>query len=103
MRIFNTKLPQDAHPRNLMQSNQSNYRLQFQYQEWARLEGPTEFTREKVGETFGKIYKYAKDELSGWRRAAVVDLDKKLDHDLEAYRARTGFNFYRYGQPSSNS
>jgi len=52
------------------------YRLNFEYGEFARVVGEDGFTRERVIEVFRKLLKYAVDELSVWINAAANDLLK---------------------------
>ena len=94
------EIPQDARPLRLVMPNRPEYRLKFEYREFARLTGEDGFTREKVIDVFRKMLKYAVDELSVWIYAAAEDLVNKLENDFAGYQAREEVGFYRYGQPS---
>ncbi|KAL9130791.1 MAG: hypothetical protein Q9217_001094 [Psora testacea] len=94
------EIPQDASHFELVMPDRPEYRLRFEYREFARLTGEDGFTRERVIEVFRKMLKYAVDELSVWISAAAKDLMKKLDKNFVAYQARDKVGFYRHGQPS---
>lgn len=94
------EIPQDASQFELVMPDRPEYRLNFEYSEFARLTGEDGFTRERVIEVFSKILKYAVDELSVWIIAAAKDLLKNLDNNFVGYQARGRVGFYRHGQPS---
>ncbi|KAL9592096.1 MAG: hypothetical protein Q9179_007058 [Wetmoreana sp. 5 TL-2023] len=94
------EIPQDASHFELVMPDRPEYRLNFEYREFARLTGEDGFTRERVIEVFRKMLKYALDELSVWISNAAEDLLKKLDKDFGGYHARGKVGFYRHGQPS---
>ena len=87
----------------LVMPDRPEYRLNYEYREFARLTGEDGFTREKVIEVFSKMLKYAVDELSVWISAAAKDFLKKLDKNFVDYQARGKVGFYRHGQPSPKS
>ena len=98
------EVPEDARRFALVIPNRPEYRLRFEYQEFARLTREDDkFTRAKVMEVFRKIFIYAVDELSVWISAAAKDLMEKLEKNDVAYQARRGDSFYRHGQPSPNT
>ena len=92
--------PQDASHFELVMPDRPEYRLNFEYREFAKLTGEDGFTRERVIEGFRKILKYGVDELSVWISAAAKDLLKKLENNFAGYQARGKAGFYRHGQPS---
>ena len=94
------EIPQDASHLELVMPDRPEYRLNFEYREFARLTGEDGFTRERVIEVFRKMLKYGVDELSVWISAAAKDLLKKLEKNLVGYQARGKVGFYRHGQPS---
>ncbi|KAL9608452.1 MAG: hypothetical protein Q9167_006720 [Letrouitia subvulpina] len=94
------EIPQDTSPFRLVMPDRPEYRLNFEYREFARLTGEDGFRRERVIEIFKKIFKYAVDELSVWICATAKDLLKKLDKNFVDYQARERIGFYRHGQPS---
>lgn len=94
------ELPQDARPLELVIPDRPEYRLDFEYREFARLTGEDGFTRERVVDVFRKLFKYAVDEFSAWIGAAAEDLMRNLDDNFVAYQARGRVGFYRHGQPS---
>ena len=94
------EIPQDASLSRLVLPSRPEYRLEFEYREFARLTGEDGFTREKVIEAFRKMLKYGRDELSGWISDAAKDLSKKVGNDLVGLQARSQAGFYRHGQPS---
>ena len=94
------EIPQDASHYAIVMPDRPEYRLKFEYREFARLTGEDGFTRERVIEVFRKMLKYAVDELSVWISAAAKDLLKKLDNNSVGYQARGKVGFYRHGQPS---
>lgn len=94
------ELPRDARRFELVMWDRPEYRLNFEYREWARLTGEDGFTRGRVIEVFSRMLKYAVDELSVCLSAATNDLLKKLDESSVAYQARMKVGFYRHGQPS---
>ena len=97
------EIPQDARHFQLVMPDRPEYRLNFEYKEFARLTGEDGFTRERVMEVFRKMLKYAVDELSTWISAAAEDLLKNLDKNILDYQARGKAGFYRHGQPSPNT
>ena len=97
------EIPQDARRSGLVMPDRPEYRLSFEYREFATLTGEDGFTRERVIEVFRKILKYAVDELSVWISAAAEDLVDKVDKNLVEYQARGRVGFYRHGQPSPRS
>ena len=94
------EIPQDANRFELVIPDRPEYRLNFEYREFARLTGEDRFTRERVVEMFRKMLKYAVEELSVWISAAAEDLMKNLDENVVGYQAREKVGFYRHGQPS---
>lgn len=94
------EIPHDASRLELLMPDRPEYRLRFEYTEFARLTGENGFMRERVISAVKSILKYAVEELSGWISAAAKDLFEKLDKDLGAWRARAMMSFYRHGQPS---
>lgn len=94
------EIPQDASRFELVMPDRPEYRLNFEYSEFARLTGEDGFTRERVIEVFRKMLKYAVDELGVWISAAAKDLLKTLDKNFVGYQARGRVGFYRHGQPS---
>jgi hypothetical protein len=94
------EIPQDTSHFELVMPDRLEYRLNFEYKEFARLTGEDGFTRERVIEIFRKMLKYAVDELSVWISAAANDLLKKLEKNFVEYQARGKVGFYRHGQPS---
>lgn len=96
------EIPQEASRYALVMPDRPEYRLNFKYREWARLEGDG-FTRERVIEEFRKMFRYAVDELSVLISAAAKDLMKMLNESSVAHQARMKAGFYRHGQPSPNT
>ena len=94
------EIPQDASKFELVMPDRLEYRLSFEYREFARLTGEDGFTREKVIEAFRKMLKYAVDELSVWISAAAKDFMERIDKNFVDHQARGKVSFYRHGQPS---
>lgn len=95
------EIPEDADPRTLIMPDQPKYRLKFEYEEFARLEGVSVYSRERVFTIFKRILKYATEDLGELIRAAASALATTLRDDLAAYDARRDDEgFYRHGQPS---
>ena len=97
------EIPQDAHPRSLIMPDQPQYRLRFEYEEFARLEAVSEYSRERVLNIFKRILKYAVEDLGEMIKAAAAALATTLMDD-SAYAARANDEgFYRHGQPGPES
>ena len=95
------EIPEDAHPGSLIMPDQPEYRLNFEYEEFARIGGVNEYTRERVFNIFKKILKYATEDLGELIKAAASALATILGDDPVAYEARRNDDgFYRHGQPS---
>lgn len=94
-----TEIAQDAELADLVMPGRPEYRLVFEFREWARLIGEDGFTRERVIDVFRKMFKYAVDELGVWITAAAKDLWKNVNESVEAIHARQQAGFYRHGQP----
>ena len=80
-----------------------NYLLEFEFQDFARIEGVDEYSRSKVLDVFKKILKYAKDTLRLLIEDATSDIYKKLETDIDFVESRTLPNIYRHGQPGIGS
>lgn len=81
----------------LILRHRPEYRLNFEYSEFARL-GEADFTHEEVFKIFTKIFEYARNELRIWITEAVNDMLEKFEKD-DAFDARRTLAFYRHGQP----
>ncbi|MCJ1276443.1 hypothetical protein MMC21_004248 [Puttea exsequens] len=81
--------------------DQSKYRLKFEYEEFARIDGGNEYSRERVFNIFKRILKYAAEDLGELIKAAALALATIMKDDPAAYDARRDDEgFYRHGQPS---
>ena len=87
----------------LVMTEQTDYRLQFRYREYARVKGFDTCGREDILNIFKPIMQYARDELCPLLRLATENITKTLRGDREAERRRQHLSFYRYDQPSPKS
>ena len=95
------EIPEDASPRSLILPDQPEYRLKFEYEEFARIDGGNEYSRERVFNIFKRILKYAAEDLGELIKAAALALATKMEDDPAAYDVRRDDEaFYRHGQPS---
>ena len=95
------EIPEDADPGSLIMPDQPKYRLKFEYEEFARIDGGNEYSRERVFSIFKRIVKYAAEDLGELIKAAASALATALKDDPAAYDARRDDEgFYRHGQPS---
>ena len=95
--------PDDASPWELVMPDRPDYRLEFEFREFQRIDDADEFSRKKVLEVVKKILKYATDDLSKMINAAASKLVQNLEKDLGRYLARREADFYSYGQPNPKS
>ena len=95
--------PDDASPWELIMPDQPDYRLEFEFQEFQRIDEADEFSRKKVLEVVKKILKYATDDLFKMINAAASKLAQNLEKDLGLYLARCEADFYSHGQPNPKS
>ncbi len=95
--------PDDASPWELVMPDRPDYRLEFEFREFQRINDADEFSRKKVLEVVKKIFKYATDDLFKMINAAASKLVQNLEKDLGLYRARREVDFYSYGQPNPKS
>ena len=95
------EIPEDADPGSLIMPDQPKYRLKFEYEEFARIDGGNEYSRERVFNIFKRILKYAAEDLGELIKAAALALATTMKDDPAAYDARRDDEaFYRHGQPS---
>ena len=99
-----TEIPESDGALKLVMPLKREYRLRFEYREFARIPEGKDFHREKVLEIFKKIFTYGVNDLRTYLRAAASALHSKLakemSEDLQLFRAkRHDTNLYRYGQP----
>ncbi|MCJ1471641.1 hypothetical protein MMC13_000281 [Lambiella insularis] len=92
--------PDDASPWELIMPDRPDYRLEFEFREFQRIDDADEFSRKKVLEVVKKILKYATDDLFKMINAAASKLVQKLEKDVRLYLARREADFYSYGQPN---
>ena len=95
------EIPEDADPGSLIMPDQPKYRLKFEYEEFARIDGGNEYSRGRVFNIFKKILRYAAEDLGELIKAAALALATTMKDDPAAYDARRDDEaFYRHGQPS---
>ena len=95
------EVPEDADAGSLILPDQPQYRLKFEYEEFARIDGANEYSRERVFNIFKRILKYAAEDLGEMIKDAALALATRLKDDSAAYVARRdNEGFYRHGQPS---
>ena len=95
--------PDDAHQFGLVMPDRPEYRLEFEFQEFQRIDDADEFSRKRVLEVVKKIFKYATDDLRKMIDAAASTLVQNLEKDLGLYLARCEEDFYSHGQPNPKS
>lgn len=95
--------PDDADRWELVMPDRPDYRLEFEFQDFQRIDDADEFSRKKVLEVVKKIFKYATDDLLKLINAAASKLVQNLEKDLGLYLARREADFYSYGQPNPKS
>ena len=76
------------------------YPLDFEYREYARINGIEQYSRAKVFEVIKPTMPYARDILQAGLKMAARDLERKPTKDVAGYKARQHVGFYRHGQPS---
>ena len=96
------EIPKDNIARRVIPRD-PNYLLEFEFQDFTRIEGVDNFSRSKVLDMLRKILKYAKDTLRPLIENATSDIAKKLKTDINFVESRTLPNVYRHGQPGIGS
>ena len=94
------EIPEDAERESLILPDQPDYRLKFKFEEFVRIDGGKEYSRERVFNIFRRILKYAAEDLGKFIKAAALALAMTMRDDPAAYDTRRDDEaFYRHGQP----
>ena len=94
------RVPDNASPCELVLPDRPDYRLEFEFQEFQRIQEADGIPRRKVLEVIKRILRYASDDLLKWIDAAASTLYLKLQEDLQLFHARRRLDFYSYGPPN---
>ena len=92
------EIPKDDIGRRVIPRDPS-YLLEFEFQDFARIEGVENLIRSKVLDIMKRILKYAKVTLRPLIKDATSDIIKKLKTDIDFVESRNMPNVYRHGQP----
>ena len=93
------EIPMESRGRRVIPQD-SDYRLEFEFQELDRLEGIDQFSRSKALDIIKKLLKYAKETMCPLIQSATSAICTKLDDpDPSFVVSRSHINVYRHGQP----
>lgn len=93
------EVSKDNRCRRVIQQD-ATYLLNFEFQEFARLEGVDAFTRSRALDTIRKLLRYAKETMCPLLQKAASAICTKLnDPKSDLFAMRSDIDTYRHGQP----
>lgn len=93
------EIPKESRARRVIPQD-SNYRLEFEFQELARFEGIDQFSRSNALNMIKKLLKYAEETMFPLIQSATSAICTKLNDPNPSFLvSRSHDNVYRHGQP----